>query len=66
VSTGSQINKNGEPVAVIISMDEYESNEALKLRLLQSRASQARSDIEAGNTVDGNSFFDTLESGKND
>ena len=61
-----QINKNGEPVAVIISMDEYESNEALKLRLLQARVSQARINIEAGNTVDGNSFFDALESGKHD
>ncbi len=57
---------DGKPVAVIISMDEQESNEALKLRLLQSRASQARLDIEAGNTVDGNSFFDALESGKHD
>jgi len=47
-------------------MDEYESNEALKLRLLQARVSQARINIEAGNTVDGNSFFDALESGKHD
>lgn len=61
-----QINKNGKPVAVIISMDEYESNETLKLGLLQTRASQARLNIEAGNTVDGNSFFEALESGKHD
>ncbi len=61
-----QINKNGKPVAVIISMEEYESNEALKLRLLQSRATQARLSIESGNTVDGHSFFDALETGKHD
>jgi prevent-host-death family protein len=61
-----QINKNGKPVAVVISMDEYESIEALKLRLLQSRAIQAKADIEAGNTIDGESFFDDLESGQYD
>ncbi len=61
-----QINKNGKPVAVVISADEYESIEALKLRLLQSRAIQAKADIEAGNLVDGNSFFDELEAGHHD
>lgn len=61
-----QIKKNGKPVAVIISMDEYESNESLKLRLLQIRVAQTRLNIESGNTVDGNSFFDALESGKHD
>ena len=61
-----QINKNGKPVAVVISMDEYESIEALKLRLLQSRAIQAKADIEAGNTIDGEPFFDDLESGRHD
>jgi prevent-host-death family protein len=61
-----QINRNGKPVAVVISMDEYESIEALKLRLLQSRVAQAMTDIKAGNTVDGESFFDALEKGKHD
>lgn len=58
-----QINKNGKPVAVVISMDEYESIEALKLRLLQSRVAQAKADIAAGNLVDGEAFFNALESG---
>lgn len=61
-----QINKNGKPVAVVISMDEYESIEALKLRLLQSRAIKAREDIRAGNAVDGEAFFSELESGQHD
>lgn len=61
-----QINKNGKPVAVVISMDEYESIEALKLRLLQLRAAQTKADIEAGNTVDGEAFFNELESGHHD
>ncbi len=61
-----QINRNGKPVAVVISIDEYESIETLKLQLLQSRVAQAKADIEAGNTIDGESFFDALESGQHD
>ena len=61
-----QINKNGKPVAVVISMDEYESSEALKLQLLQAKATKAKNDIESGNTVDGDSFFDALELGQHD
>ena len=59
-----QINKNGKPVAVVISVDEYKSIEALKLRLLQSKAAKAKDDIYNGNMIDGESFFDELESGK--
>lgn len=61
-----QINKNGKPVAVVISAEEYESIEVLKLRLLKLRAMQARADIEAGNLIEGESFFDELEAGQHD
>ncbi|PQQ41081.1 antitoxin [Photorhabdus luminescens] len=61
-----QINKNGKPVAVVISMDEYESIETLRLKLLQSRAEQARVDIESGNILDGEAFFNELISGQYD
>ena len=61
-----QINKNGKPVAVVISMEEYENIETLKLKLLQSRATQAKADIESGNSIDGESFFNDLESGQYD
>lgn len=61
-----QINKNGKPVAVVISAEEYKNIEALKLRLLQLRAVQAASDITAGNLIDGESFFNELESGLHD
>ena len=61
-----QINKNGKPVAVILSMEEYESIEAMKLHLLQLRAAQAKVDIAAGNHVDGDAFFDELEAGQHD
>lgn len=61
-----QINKNGKPVAVVISVDEYQSIEALKLRLLQAKAVKAIEDINSGNTVDGEQFFSELESGQHD
>lgn len=59
-----QINKNGKPVAVIISVDEYASMDMLKRQFLQLRAAQARIDIEAGRTVDGDAFFNALETGQ--
>lgn len=59
-----QINKNGKPVAVVISVDEYERIEALKLQLLQSRAEKAKEDFQKGNTTDGATFFDKLTSHK--
>ncbi len=61
-----QINKNGKPVAVVISAEDYESIEALKLQLLQSRAIQAGVDISMGNVVHGEAFFNELESGQHD
>ena len=61
-----QINRNGKPVAVVISVEEYESMEALKLRMLQLKAAKAKDDILSGHTVDGEQFFDELEAGKHD
>lgn len=58
-----QISKNGKPVAVVISTDEYAQLEALKLRVLQARAVQAKADIAAGKLVEGETFFDDLLSG---
>ncbi len=58
-----QINKNGKPVAVMMSMDDYQNIESLKLSLLQDRASKAKQD---NNTVDGTTFFQELVSGQHD
>ena len=56
-----QISRNGKPVAVVISMDEYDAIDKLKLKLLKLRAAEA--DNEAS-LVDGNSFFNDLMAGK--
>lgn len=56
-----QINKHGKAVAVIISVDEYQEIEGLKLAMLQARAKQAMVDIDSGNIKDGDTFFDGLD-----
>jgi len=61
-----QINKNGKPVAVVISMDEYQQMEEIKFTLLQERAARAKLDIENGNLVEGEQFMSDLIAGKLD
>lgn len=58
-----QINKNGKPVAVMMSMDDYHDLELLKLSMLQNRAEKAKQD---SNSVEGETFFQALVSGKHD
>jgi len=61
-----QINKNGKPVAVIMSTEEYEHLEALKMQHLQARALQAKLAIQNGTLIEGETFFDELGSGQFD
>ncbi|PTO97434.1 hypothetical protein CWO17_21505 [Vibrio sp. 10N.286.45.A3] len=61
-----QINKNGSPVAVMMSCEEYEQLEALKLMVVKSRFEQAEADALSDNLVDGNDFMNTLDQGKFD
>jgi len=61
-----QINRNGKAVAVVLSVDDYQSMELLKMSALKQRIEQAKEDILAGRVLDGNSFFDDLSNGKFD
>jgi len=61
-----QINKNGKPVAVVISIDEYQQMEEAKFALLQERAARAKLDIENGNLTEGEQFMSDLIAGKLD
>ncbi|MGL1957325.1 MAG: type II toxin-antitoxin system Phd/YefM family antitoxin [Colwellia sp.] len=61
-----QINKNGKPVAVVISIDEYQQMEKVKFTLLQERAARAKLDIENGNLTEGEQFMSDLIVGKLD
>ena len=55
-----QINKHGKPVAVMISIEDYENLEALKLKWLQMRASKADEQISNGHLIDGETVFKEL------
>lgn len=45
----------------MMNKTDDKNSETTKLQVLQSRAVQARIDIETLNLVDGNTFFDELE-----
>lgn len=57
------ISKHGKPVAVLVAAEDFVSGEELKLELLQLRAERAREQIAAGETVDGDEFFDLVLQG---
>ncbi|MGF1868356.1 MULTISPECIES: type II toxin-antitoxin system Phd/YefM family antitoxin [Photobacterium] len=56
-----QICKNGSPVAVVMSCEEYAQLEALKLQFVKMRFAAAEKDIADNNLVDGETFFNQLE-----
>ncbi|MGF1756425.1 type II toxin-antitoxin system Phd/YefM family antitoxin [Photobacterium sagamiensis] len=56
-----QICKNGSPVAVVMSCEEYAQLEALKLQFVKMRFAAAEKDIAENNLVDGETFFNQLE-----
>ena len=51
---------------MVISVEDYERFENLKLQVLQMRAFKADKDIAAEYLLDGEQFFDDLESGYHD
>ncbi|EGR3375581.1 type II toxin-antitoxin system Phd/YefM family antitoxin [Vibrio parahaemolyticus] len=61
-----QISKNGSPVAVVMSCEEYEQLEALKMAMVKSRFEQAERDLANGDLVDGETFMNELDQGKFD
>ncbi len=61
-----QISKNGKPVAVMVSMDDYEKMEDLKMQALKERVQRAKAEIQAGATTEGNAFFDELLADRDD
>lgn len=61
-----QITRSGKPVSVMISADDYEMMEEMKLRYVREQLAQARADVEAGRVEDGKTFLDDLLAGKYD
>ncbi len=55
------INRNGKPVAVMISAVEYERLEALKKICLKSELAKGMKSLKKGNLLDGDTVFKELE-----
>jgi prevent-host-death family protein len=54
------INKNGKPIAVMISAAEYDQLTALKEKYLQQAIEKGIADLQAGRVTDGKSVLDKL------
>jgi prevent-host-death family protein len=54
------IERHGRPVAVLISAQDYEEIEALKLASLRAEIAKGLADIEAGRTIRGKQVFRDL------
>jgi prevent-host-death family protein len=55
-----RINKNGKPVAVVVSAVEYEQLEALREAQLKTEIDKGIADNEAGNVTDGRDVLERL------
>ena len=54
------ISKNGRPVAVIMSMQEYEVHEELKLERLRHEIRKGLDGLDSGKSTDGEAFMRSL------
>ena len=61
-----QVTRSGKPVAMIVSIEDYNSTEELKLRYVREHIQEALADIKNGNVEDGDAFFHNLMAGKYD
>ena len=55
------ISKKGRPVAVLMSMDEFETHQRLKLEQLRREVEAGLSDLEAGRVVSGAEAFSAMD-----
>ena len=54
------ISKKGRPVAVLMSMDEFEAHQRLKLEQLRREVRAGLADLEAGKVVSGAEAFEEM------
>ncbi len=59
-----QINRNGKPVAVMLSMEDYQMMDEIKLRILKEKIARAEADIARGDVMDCDAFFAQLMQGR--
>ena len=61
-----QITRSGKPVSVMVSADDYEIMEEIKMRYLKEKLARSKDDIDNNRIFDGATFFDDLLLGKYD
>lgn len=61
-----QITKSGKPVAVIMSIENFQMTENLKMKMLLERVERADQEIAAGELIDGEEFMKDVAAGKYD
>ena len=61
-----KVTRNGKPVAVIVSIDEYNATEELKHRYVKEHIRAGLADMENGDIEDGDTFFRDLLAGNYD
>jgi len=54
------INKNGKPIAVVVSAAEYAQLEALKAEQLKAAIEEGVADLQAGRVSDGSAVMERL------
>jgi len=54
------INKNGKPIAVLVSAVKYQEIERMKEEYLRSAIQEGLSDLEAGHVQSGKDVFDDV------
>ena len=54
------INKNGKPVAVMVSAEAFDELQAVRREALQKAIDEGMADIKAGKVVDGDEVFSQL------
>ena len=55
-----RITRSGKPVSVMISADDFEIFEEVKMRYLKEKLARAKNDIDNNLIADGATFFDDL------
>ena len=55
------ISKKGRPVAVLMSMDEFETHQRIKLEQLRREVQAGLADLEAGRVVSGAEAFAAMD-----
>jgi prevent-host-death family protein len=55
-----EISKHGKRVAVVMSAEEYDQIETLKLQVLREKLARAEADIADGHSMEGDQFLNQL------